>query len=550
MYTEFYNLREKPFDLTPSPRFLYQGEAHREALALLKYGVLERKGFILLTGDVGTGKTTVVKALLASLGHGIRCVYISNPPLTKGDLFSYLASAAFKKRVRYSSKAAFILDFEAFLRERLRSKEVFLLIIDEAQHLSFQLLEEIRLISNMEISEERLVNVFLIGQPELIDKLKDPRCRSLLQRISVRHHIHPLNLEETREYIATRLKVAGVENPQRIFSKDVIDTIHRFSLGYPRIINVLADNALLLGYSRGKKKITSSMVRESYKDMRLEGAPFKEGHVEEEKPETLKAQEGQRRGTWKWVAVALAIGLLFGLWLIKEKEGSLFQLSDHLPARIISLLNLGDEKRVDNPPESRLGKGAVANAKITPKMEMPAKAPRKIDEPPVSPEPHKAGEDKSKSDVASEKNPIESSKYIIVKEGDTLLELAAQIYGRADEEILGLLKQHNPHIDDLDLIKVGEKVIFPPLRPHNQGKIYTVHVASFKPFKKARELFQELTEQGYVAYIIPAHNPEQGRVFRVTLGSFDSWSKGNAFAASILRRGISNYAQTIELEAK
>jgi general secretion pathway protein A len=168
--------------------------------------VTERKGFILLTGEVGTGKTTMAHAFLGELDKKIQCIYLSNPLLTPQDLYNYLASSAFKKRVICKSKAAFFLYFEAFLRARLKNREVFILVIDEAQRLSYELLEEIRLLSNMETAEEKLINIFLIGQPELNEKLTDPRCRPLLQRISIRHHIKPLNLDETIEYLSTRLR--------------------------------------------------------------------------------------------------------------------------------------------------------------------------------------------------------------------------------------------------------------------------------------------------------------------------------------------------------
>ena len=199
MYTEFYGLKEKPFNLTPSPRFLYLGETHKEALALLTYGVVERKGFILLTGEVGTGKITMVRALLAHLDKSIQYVHISNPLLTPPAFMDYLAFCAFKKKLHFKSKADFLIEFEKFLKHCLQHQRNFVLILDEAQNFSFEVLEEIRLLSNMETADEKLINIFLVGQPELNEKLRQPRCRSLLQRISIRHHIKPLDLIGTQE---------------------------------------------------------------------------------------------------------------------------------------------------------------------------------------------------------------------------------------------------------------------------------------------------------------------------------------------------------------
>ena len=222
MYTEFYHLEEKPFNLTPSSRFLYLSENHKEALALLSYGVMERKGFILLTGEVGTGKTTIIQALLANLEKNVQYVHLTNPMMSSEDFIHYLASSVFNKRVHFRSKGDFLLEFEDYLRVCMQHQRNFLLIIDEAQTLSFRLLEEIRLLSNMESGDEKLINIFLVGQPELNEKLCEPRCRALLQRIACRFHIPPLNREETGKYVSTRLKVAGARNGVEVFQKGAV----------------------------------------------------------------------------------------------------------------------------------------------------------------------------------------------------------------------------------------------------------------------------------------------------------------------------------------
>lgn len=277
MYTDFYNLREKPFNLTPSSRFLYLGEVHKEALALLTYGVVERKGFILLTGEVGTGKTTMVHALLDSLDNSVQCVYLSNPLLSPKDFIKHVAHSTLKKNVRFKTRGEVLMEFEAFLKQCLKHQKNFVLIIDEAQKLSYELLEEIRLLSNMETGDDKLVNIFLVGQPELNEILNEQRCRPLLQRISIRYHIKPLDLKASQEYILTRLKKAGAEDGLKIFSKDVIKAIHQYSDGYPRMMNILADNILLLGYSMGKRKIAPMMVEECYRDIQLDSGLSKVG---------------------------------------------------------------------------------------------------------------------------------------------------------------------------------------------------------------------------------------------------------------------------------
>jgi type II secretory pathway predicted ATPase ExeA len=326
VYTDFYNLKEAPFKLTPSPRFLYLGKSHEEALALLTYGVMERKGFILLTGDVGTGKTTMIRALLSNLDSSVQCISLPNPLLSPKDFMDYLAFSAFKKRVHFRSRAAFLLEFEGFLRECLHHQKNFILIIDEAQRLSFALLEEIRLLSNMEYANEKLMNIFLVGQPELNGKLSEPRCQGLLERISNRYHIPPLDFEGTRGYLATRLKIAGAKREDEIFSKGAVDAIHHYSLGYPRVINILADNSLLLGYSEGKRTITAPMVTQCYEDMSLKDAFPKNGGRTPEPYETKKVGKIHAGRLWKWAAALFLMVALVAMGMSQRGRGILWEI--------------------------------------------------------------------------------------------------------------------------------------------------------------------------------------------------------------------------------
>jgi general secretion pathway protein A len=324
MYTEYFSLKEKPFNLTPSPRFLYLSESHKEALALLTYGVMERKGFVLLTGEVGTGKTTILQTLLGTLDKRVECVHLSNPLLSSAEFIDYLSHSVFKTVTGKQSKTEFLLKFEEYLRKSAQQQSNFLLVIDEAQKLSFDLLEEIRLLSNMETADEKLINIFLVGQPELNQKLGEVRCRPLLQRISIRHHISPLSLKETGEYIVTRLKVAGAKDTKWIFPAGAIRTIHRLSKGYPRMINILADNALLSAYSSGTKRVTSRMVEQSFADLHLGASPATGPQAGPSW--TGSGTEGKRQAAsgrrWKWgtafstgiAATALAILIGNGIW--------------------------------------------------------------------------------------------------------------------------------------------------------------------------------------------------------------------------------------------
>ena len=315
MYTEFYNLKEKPFELTSSPRFLYLGEVHKEALAFLTYGVVERKGFVLLTGDVGTGKTTVLRTLLSRLNADVRYVHLANPPRTADEFMEYLSLSVFNSPLHFKSKPAFLSALEERLKQYRRERKNFMLIFDEAQRLTFEVLEEIRLLSNIETDDEKLVNIFLVGQPELNEKLGDFRCRALLQRIGIRYHVTPLSLQDTRKYMAARLKAAGCENGRRIFPDRTVKAIYKYSRGYPRIINIISDNALLLGYTKEKGTIPVSLIKQVHQRSDFERLPAEKPGPRKEKTDTASASK-LPKALWKWAAALFAI-LAFVLLVTK-----------------------------------------------------------------------------------------------------------------------------------------------------------------------------------------------------------------------------------------
>jgi|APFre7841882590_1041340.scaffolds.fasta_scaffold01745_4 general secretion pathway protein A len=260
MYTKFYGLIEKPFEITPDPRFLYLSENHKEALAYLTYAVRERKGFTVITGEVGTGKTTLVQTLLSRLDGNTRTAYLFNPKLGSTDFLHYICEdLGIKGQKR--SKGQYLASLHNFLMSCYARNENVVLIIDEAHTLDPKLLEEVRLLTNLETPKSKLLQVVLMGQPELNEILNCPQFRQLKQRISLRYHMQPLNKEETREYIKKRMRMAGTVDPD-IFTPKAVKVIYKYSKGIPRLINIVCDNALLAGYAADQKVIGKSIVRE------------------------------------------------------------------------------------------------------------------------------------------------------------------------------------------------------------------------------------------------------------------------------------------------
>jgi len=266
MYLDHYNLRLKPFQISTDPRFLWLGEKHKEALAVLKYGILDNKGFLLLTGDVGTGKTTLLQALVDSLGDDVLVAMISDPGLAKMDFFNFVADS-FEMDKNFRSKGEFLISLKNYLLEVHRKNKQTLLIIDECQHLNQKLLEEVRLLSNIEKQNAKLINIFFVGQSEFNEIILRPRNRAIRQRITINYNISALSETETDKYIRFRLDVAGTK--ETIFTPRAIKEVFRFSNGYPRLINIICDHALLTGYVREKKKVDHRVVAECAQELKI-----------------------------------------------------------------------------------------------------------------------------------------------------------------------------------------------------------------------------------------------------------------------------------------
>jgi type II secretory pathway predicted ATPase ExeA len=273
MYESFYGLAERPFDLTPNPRFLYLTARHREALSNLRYGIAGRKGVTLLIGEAGTGKTTLIRATLEQQqDQAIRTVTLSNPALTRPEFYEFLAASFGLSQNAANSKSRFLFELTQMLRDRHSRGEVTALLIDESQSLPDELLEEVRLLANIETSTDKLLPVVLVGQPELAERLNQQGLRQLKQRVALRCVLTPLNLRETAAYIATRIRIAG-GNFSGVFTREAVAAVHDHSGGIPRTISVICDNALLSGFAADQRPVGRDLVLEVCADFDLGGEP-------------------------------------------------------------------------------------------------------------------------------------------------------------------------------------------------------------------------------------------------------------------------------------
>jgi general secretion pathway protein A len=304
MYEQFYGLNENPFNVTPNPEFIFLGKNHREALAQLLYGVREKKGFIVITGEVGTGKTTLIHYLLEKLegNNHTKTAFLFNPKLTVHDFIQYILKDL-GVRVQGQTKGEHLHNLHRYLLNAYRKDERVVLIVDEAQGLNPDLLEEVRLLSNLETSKSKLLQIVLVGQPELDKTLSQPNFRQLRQRINLRYHLAPLTEKETGEYIEKRLRIAGSQEP--IFTDQAIHEIYRRSGGIPRLINILCDNALLNGYALDQKQVNEKSIREVSADLKI---------------------HRESRRVWQWVLLCLAIAFGFIVFFYLNQRGYLSPL--------------------------------------------------------------------------------------------------------------------------------------------------------------------------------------------------------------------------------
>ena len=295
MYRQYYGLRSRPFELTPDSEVLFLSESHREALSVLRYGVISNKGFLVLTGGIGTGKTTLINVLAKSLDCSGHLCILSNPTLALADFYYYLAT---KLGLSFDgNKAKFLLQFTQLIEDCAKQASKILLIIDEAQALPIELLEEVRFLANLSPDTQVVLSIFLIGQPELLDHLANDRLQPLRQRIAIRFHIDPLPREDTGQYILIRMMKAGAPS-RRIFTEKAIDLIHQATRGNPRLINILCDYALLTGFSSDTLLIDEKIIKGCVDELIIPG---------DKKTFVMPGNEKSKSRLWLGICVALVI---------------------------------------------------------------------------------------------------------------------------------------------------------------------------------------------------------------------------------------------------
>jgi general secretion pathway protein A len=353
MYGKHFGLEELPFSVTPDPRFSYTNSLYREAFATLRYGIESRKGFIVITGEAGTGKTTLLRRLMRSVESTVHTAFIFNTHLDFTELLRLVLSDLGLAHAP-NDRLTLMAQLNDYLIEQLQKDHVVSVLVDEAQDLSDEMLEELRLLSNLETDRAKLIQIVLMGQPELERKLDQPELRQLKQRVAVRCRLAPLRSDEVAPYINSRLQTVGYKGKE-LFDLGSVQKIALYSKGIPRLVNVICDNALLIAYATSQSKVSAKIIDEVARDLQLVESsqvkvePWRRSDVEEFS-EPIKQPAGRSHDERSWtgaaIAIALAVIILAGTLLYSQQSGSLAALG----------LNIDDlvSVRWKNPPYSQV----------------------------------------------------------------------------------------------------------------------------------------------------------------------------------------------------
>ena len=467
MYNSYFGFHESPFSVTPDPRFFYANTVYREAFVTLRYGIDAKKGFIVITGEVGTGKTTLLRKLLQTLEDTVHSVFVFNTYLSFPELLE-LTLHDLGLSPNGQSKLAMIQQLNDYLIEQLKIGHTVTILIDEAQNLKDEVLENLRLLSNLETDQEKLIQIVLMGQPELQTKLAQPRLRQLKQRVALKCRLHPLKTTEVGPYIDSRLQAIGYKGPT-LFEPSAIERIAFYSRGIPRLMNIICDNALLNAFAVSQPSVSAAMVEEVACDLELSLAEQEEAPTALE-PEEQKASILPMRNELVPVVPAA-------------------RARPYIPALLAIFVVIAIAGAMNSPPW--LG-SAGKNLGISKQNLNLWLAP--------------TDESQARPRARSEKKRTE--QRIVIQPGTTIQKVAADAYGPNSMLGMDVIKDFNPQIQNLNWIYPGQEILVPPLaretllRKQPDGS-YRIIAASFTNRTQADAYINALAENRYHVTISP-----------------------------------------------
>lgn len=571
MYNKQYGFSEKPFNVTPDPKFLFMTESHEEALASMIYGIKERQGFISVSGEVGTGKTTLIKHLITRLDKKVKIVFIFQTQ----DTFTELLKQILRELglpLEDKDKGSMTHELNKYLIQRVSRNENLVLIIDEAQGLSIGVLEELRLLSNLETSTSKLLQIILVGQPELEDKLNSNELRQLKQRIVARRRIEPLSEEDSQKYIEHRLRIAG-SSASKVFTREALSLICRHAEGIPRKINVICEGALLLGYGLRKEKIDASIVNEAIRDLGMATGEAGPVAIGGEPAEAAVPPEPAVAAGPVASAGAFAPRDLRGQWTAEGKEPLVSRVRKSMPGKIfyavpaaiflLLLIFLGREYFDPPAPKTDAAQRqepAVRKIPLNPSPEVKTdpspealRAPLREEKPtpvaqarqPVAGEkPAVAQVSSSVSESAKPRASALSSspqvpprarnqvkEVVVTERGTTIFSLCRKYYNRVNISLMDRILEYNPKISAPHLIKIGQKIKIPEITGESllikssEGN-YEIRLGTYSRPEEARPYQEDPLLQGKEIKVTSRKISSQETWYRVTAGGFANREEG------------------------
>jgi general secretion pathway protein A len=506
MYNSYFGFLESPFSVTPDPRFFYTNPIYQEAYATLRYGIEAKKGFIVITGEVGTGKTTLLRKLLRNLEDTVHSVFIFNTDLSFPELLQ-VTLHDLGLAPKDASKATMLQELNDYLIKQLKQGHTVAMLIDEAQNLSDDALENLRLLSNLETDREKLLQIVLMGQPELEVKLDQPKLRQLKQRVALQCRLAPLKDEEVGPYIDFRLRAVGYEDKD-LFHPDAIQQIAFYSKGIPRLMNIICDNTLLNVYARSQKVVSADMIKEVAHDLRIESeVQVTNGEptpllVSKTGPEAVireTANDFPRHKVRRMVRAGVGILLVILVFVVVTSVID--------PQNSLSIAGRGLEVAKHNLNQWTL--------LVAPQESVPKKA---------SPE------------VEFKR----TGQRVVIPYGSNIYKIASDAYGANTALGMDLIKEYNPQIKNLNWVSSGQDLLLPRLttetllRKQPDGS-YRLIVASFRSLRGADEYAQLLSNKGYQITITPRRVSDNLLLYRLEIDGLKNLEEANQAWESGLR---------------
>ena len=507
MYNSYFGFLESPFSVTPDPRFFYTNPIYQEAYATLRYGIEAKKGFIVITGEVGTGKTTLLRKLLRNLGDTVHSVFIFNTDLRFPELLQ-VTLHDLGLAPKNASKVTMLQELNNYLIKQLKQGHTAAMLIDEAQNLSGDTLENLRLLSNLETDQEKLLQIVLMGQPELQAKLDRPRLRQLKQRVALQCRLAPLKDEEVGPYIDFRLRAVGYEDKD-LFHPDAIQQIALYSKGIPRLMNIICDNALLNIYARSQKIVSADMIKEVARDLGIgsedqvtKAKPTPAVLVSKTGPETLipePANDVPQHNARRLVRVGVETFLTILAFV------AVASVID--PLTFFSNAGRGLEVAKHNLNQWAL---LVAHQQTVPK-EANAEVELKL-----------------------------KDQRVMIESGSNIYKISSDAYGTNTVLGMDLIQEFNPQIKNLNWVSAGQDLLLPHLtretllREQPDGS-YRLIVASFRSLRGADEYARLLSNKGYQVAITPRRVSDNLLLYRVEIDGLKNLEDANQAWESGLR---------------